>query len=386
MLSLCLLYLSLCGPAADSTLAEPAQVIQDSDSVHRREGFFKRLYRYFDQSNVDRTTQKRFDISFALGPNYSTNTKFGLGILAAGLYRLDRTDSLLSPSDISFFGNISTTGYYQIGVEGNTFFPGRRHRLGYEVSFYSQPTDFWGIGYTAGNNGTRHSYTLKQYRVRADYKYNLGSNCFISGSISFFNFTAGSSIEQWLPAGQRRGYTYTGLAAAFEYDSRDFIPNPYLGTYIRIQAQIFPKGLSSAETFYRIGFSADYYHRLWQGAILACDLVSEFNTGKNVPWVMLSELGGSRRMRGYYKGRYRDRNSIVLQAELRQKIYRRHGIAMWVAAGNVFPNFKRFNTAHTLPEIGIGYRFEFKNRVNIRLDVGVGRNGTGINFNVNEAF
>ena len=101
---------------------------------------------------------------------------------------------------------------------------------------------------------------------------------------------------------------------------------------------------------------------------------------------MLSELGGSRRMRGYYKGRYRDKNSAVLQVELRQKIYRRHGVAMWAAAGNVFPDFKRISFAHTLPEIGIGYRFEFKNRINIRLDMGVGRNGTGINFNVNEAF
>ena len=386
MLALCLLYISLLGDVADSTAENTPQAVQAADSAAARGGIFRRLYRYFDQSNVDRTEQKRFDVSFALGPNYSTNTKFGLGILAAGLYRLDRGDTLLPPSDVSIFGNVSTTGYYQIGVEGNTFFRGRRHRLGYEVSFYSQPTDFWGIGYDAGNYGTRHSYTLKQYGIRADYKYNLGADCFIGGGVSFFNFTAGRSIEQWLPSGQRRGYTGTGLSAAFEYDSRDFIPNPYRGAYVRVRAQIFPEGLSSGRTFYRFGISADWYRRIWKGGILACDFSSEFNTGKSVPWVMLSELGGSRRMRGYYKGRYRDRNSVVLQVELRQKIYRRHGVVLWTAAGNVFPSFGKFDIVHTLPEIGIGYRFEFKNRVNIRLDVGVGRNGTGINFNVNEAF
>ena len=386
MLLLCLLYVSLMGHAADSTVVQPPDTVRSGGSVPVREGFFRRLYRYFDQSNIDRTGQKRFDISFAVGPNYSTNTKFGLGILAAGLYRMDRSDTLLSPSDVSVFGNVSTTGYYQVGVEGNTFFPGGRHRLGYEVSFYSQPTDFWGIGYTAGSTGMRRSYTLKQYRMRADYKYNMGRNCFISGGVSFFKFTAGRSIGRWLPAGQKLDYTYTGLGIAFEYDSRDFIPNPYRGAYVKIQAQVFPAGLGSAETFCRFGFSANFYRRLWQGGILACDLTTEFNAGKAVPWVMLSEIGGSRRMRGYYKGRYRDKNSAVLQVELRQKIYRRHGVAMWAAAGNVFPDFKRIAFAHTLPEIGIGYRFEFKNRINIRLDMGVGRNGTGINFNVNEAF
>ncbi|MFQ8806442.1 MAG: hypothetical protein ACLR8Y_16825 [Alistipes indistinctus] len=43
------------------------------------------------------------------------------------------------------------------------------------------------------------------------------------------------------------------------------------------------------------------------------------------------------------RGRYRDRQMVEVQAELRQHIYNRHGVAVWVGAGNVFPTFGEFN-------------------------------------------
>ena len=102
---------------------------------------------------------------------------------------------------------------------------------------------------------------------------------------------------------------------------------------------------------------------------------------------MLAALGGSARMRGYYEGRYRDKNLIETQIELRQHIWRRNGIAVWVGAGNVFPSFSGFKWGLTLPNYGIGYRWEFKNRVNVRLDYGFGKKGqSGFLFNINEAF
>lgn len=35
---------------------------------------------------------------------------------------------------------------------------------------------------------------------------------------------------------------------------------------------------------------------------------------------------------------------------------------------------------HWLPSVGIGYRFEFKPRMNVRLDFGVGKESTGFYF------
>ena len=101
---------------------------------------------------------------------------------------------------------------------------------------------------------------------------------------------------------------------------------------------------------------------------------------------MMPKLGGSFRMRGYYEGQYRDRNVGEIQVELRQHVWKRNGVVFWVGAGNVFHNFDSFRWSHTLPNYGLGYRWEFKKRVNVRLDYGFGKGQTGFLFNINEAF
>ena len=119
---------------------------------------------------------------------------------------------------------------------------------------------------------------------------------------------------------------------------------------------------------------------------MAYDLHAMFNYG-DTPWTMLALMGGSYRMRGYYEGRYRDKQMIEAQVELRQKIYGRSGVVVWAGAGNVFPDLGRFRWNQTLPNWGLGYRWEFKKRMNVRLDYGFGKKGQGgFMFGINEAF
>ena len=91
-------------------------------------------------------------------------------------------------------------------------------------------------------------------------------------------------------------------------------------------------------------------------------------------------------MRGYYEGRYRDKNIIEGQIELRQHIKGRNGIVLWLGAAEVFPKFNKMRFDEILPNGGVGYRWEFKKKINVRLDCGFGKNGPGFLFNINEAF
>lgn len=61
-------------------------------------------------------------------------------------------------------------------------------------------------------------------------------------------------------------------------------------------------------------------------------------------------------------------------------------MAAWVGAGVVYPDFKHLQMRRVLPECGIGYRWEFKKRVNVRVDFGLGKHSTGFVFSINEAF
>ena len=100
--------------------AQEGVYINGSDTLHysytplpeqpqpqKRLSFPRRVVKYFEGSTRDRTFEKKIDFTFAGGPSYSKNTSLGIGLLAAGLYRIDRTDSVTSPSDISIFANVS---------------------------------------------------------------------------------------------------------------------------------------------------------------------------------------------------------------------------------------------------------------------------------------
>ena len=56
----------------------------------RKKSFLKRIVDYFGESTTDRTFEKKIDFTFAGGPSYSKSTSLGIGVLAAGLYRLGR--------------------------------------------------------------------------------------------------------------------------------------------------------------------------------------------------------------------------------------------------------------------------------------------------------
>ena len=359
-----------------------------ADTVSPKKNFFRRVVDYFGESTVDHTFDKKIDITFAGGPSYSKNTNFGIGGLAAGLYRIDRTDSITPPSDVSIFASVSVIGVYSFGVSGNNIFPGGNNRISYEAQFSSVPTYMWGIGYGAGRDSTRNDYTEKVFKVQARYLHRVAPDFFVGGMLNFHYTDAINTDERWFArvGYQRRSYAATGIGAILDYDSRDFIPNPSKGIHILLEETILPKGLGdTGHTLWRTVFSMSGYQRLWKSAILAGELYGEQNS-RGMPWPMLARLGGSYRMRGYYEGRYTDRGMLTLQVELRQHIWRRIGCVAWGGAGNVFAELKDMKWRQTLPNYGIGLRWELKKLTNVRIDYGFGKDTNSFLLSINEAF
>mgnify|MGYP000693830268 len=139
---------------------------EEEPQAEKRPPFLRRVVKYFEGSTTDRTFEKKIDFTFAGGPSYSKNTSLGIGLLAAGLYRIDRTDSVTAPSDISIFANVSISGFYALGVTGNNIFARNSKRIDYTVMFASAPRDMWGIGYHDGRYNEEGSYNEKRYLVK----------------------------------------------------------------------------------------------------------------------------------------------------------------------------------------------------------------------------
>lgn len=91
-------------------------------------------------------------------------------------------------------------------------------------------------------------------------------------------------------------------------------------------------------------------------------------------------------MRGYYEGQYRDKFEADATVELRQHVWRRNGVALWGGVAAIAPGPGDVMMRRLLPCGGIGYRWEFKQHCNVRIDFGLGRGTNSFVFSINEAF
>ena len=63
----------------------------------KKDGFLSHTF----AGHVDRTFERKLDYSIVLVPSFSREGSVGIGGMGAALYRLDRTDSTMPPSDVS---------------------------------------------------------------------------------------------------------------------------------------------------------------------------------------------------------------------------------------------------------------------------------------------
>ncbi len=357
------------------------------DTAHQvKKSWMTRFLDYFNDANKNKQ-HKRFDFSVIGGPHYASDTKFGLGMVAAGLYRTDPNDSILPPSNVSLFGDVSSVGFYMLGVRGNHIAPAGRYRIDYHLYFYSFPSDFWGIGYEMGDNDDNKS-DMKRWQAQAEasFLFRVADNFYV-GPMAAYDYVIGKQIERpELLQGMDKHTWNVGAGVSLVYDNRDNLTNPHRGIYLNLKQMFRPKFMGNDYAFSTTHFRFDAYQQLGKGTILAEDFGANLNFG-NPSWGMMAELGGTSSMRGYYEGRYRDKHSLEATVELRQHVWKRNGIVVWAGAGTVFPKFSSLRSRQILPNAGVGYRWEFKKNVNVRLDYGFGKSGqSGFLFNINEAF
>ncbi len=395
-LLMCLIWLALsepsCAKARTDYLPEDSihvMTAEESDTLNtpaKKKSLITRFLDYFNDAYKNKK-HKKFDFSIIGGPHYSTDTKLGLGLVAAGLYRTNPNDTILPPSNVSLFSDVSTVGFYMLGIRGTHIFPQDKYRADYTVYFYSFPCDYWGMGYDMGNDDSNKSEMKRwQARIKGSFLFHLGSNFYIGPMVSY-DYVIGKNVERpELLNGMDRHTWNLGAGFSAVYDSRDVLTYPHQGLYINLTQCFRPRFMGNDYAFSTTELQVDAYQKVWKGAILAEDFRTMLNFG-NPSWGMMALLGNSNSMRGYYEGRYRDKHKMEAQVELRQHIWKRNSLTVWVGAGTVFSKFSNIRSRHILPNYGLGYRWEFKKNVNVRLDYGFGKAGqSGFLFSINEAF
>lgn len=356
------------------------------DSVKPKRNLIEKIKYYFDHTNDVREDYKKFDWSIIGGPYYSSDVHFGIGLVASAQYRTSMTDSLLRPSNAALKAQVSTTLFYSFSLSGEHIFPGNRWILDYKAKFQSLPTYFWGIGYANARDDVKSNYKELSLITHADFLYRPLDRLYVGPTVDFNYFHTRNRRENLLLwDGMQLKNTIFGVGLKISYDSRDNITAPNKGWLLSLSQRFYPKLLgNNNHSFSSTEVELCHYQHLWKGGVLAGRIHGNFTYGKT-PWSMMPTFGDIG-MRGYYYGRYRDKCETDITLELRQHVWRRNGIVFWVGAAEVAPDLAHFTMRKVLPNIGIGYRWEFKKNVNVRVDFGVGKGTTGFEFNINEVF
>ncbi len=372
-------------PVADSLSAQTdSAVFRGITPLPQKKGFMGWLRENLAGSRTP--SDKKFDYTLVVGPYYSNTASFSIAGGITGKYSWDRSDSLLQLSDVSAMAQVSVKGMVSVNISGRNYMKHDRFRWNYRLKWQRQPIDFWGAGYDKGRADNKENVDRNQILFKPEGLVRFWGPLFVGLTVNL-NMTDASKLSDKSRIDNQKSRIFSvGVGPTLQIDTRDNASNAYKGVFFRLDQLFYPNHLNSY-AFNSTDITFSTYHQVWKGGMLAGEVHAQFNNGDEIPWTMMAQVAeNSCRMRGYYEGRYHDRNIMEFQIELRQRIYKRFGVAFFGGAANVFPYIDDIEWKHTLPNFGGGIRYELKNRTNLRLDLGFTKNKPGVVFNINEAF
>jgi hypothetical protein len=337
------------------------------------------------EADTVRTAQSKF---FPI-PILFYTPETGLAGGAAALYLL-RDSTSARPSSIT--GDAIYTERKQVILEldGDLYWQKETYRLLSSIVFQRFPNKFFGIGnFTALSN--EETYTPESFIVQAVLYRKIVSRYNIGPMIRYESVT----MREVSPSGQlasgsivgSKGGKVSGMGLVANWDSRDNTFAAASGSFYQVTAMLYRQAIGSDFHYSDILLDTRHFFEIIPTQVLAIQAAAEF-TGGSVPFQRLVRFGGQNLLRGYFDGRYRDKNGAALQAEYRLPVWWRIGIVGFAGVAQVADQIDHFAMNRFWFAGGIGLRFFWnpKERISLRLDYGIGNNSSGMYITVTEAF
>lgn len=299
------------------------------------------------------------------------------------------------PSSLVATAVRSTKGQTRISIEAEHWSRHNSRRLHGLLAWQKFPLPYYGIGNATPASakelyvptGIEATGTLQQ-RLRGSW-YGL-----LTGRVLSQTITPDSSTGQLVTDSRLVGVDggrVAELGVGLLRDSRDYVFNPTRGTFSQLSYTTSAIPIGSEFTYQRLRADVRQYVPMGRGHVLALHGLLIGTTG-DAPFDQLAVVGGGDMLRGYQRGRYRDRWLLASQAEYRTPIRHRLGAVAFFGAGTVS---SRANLLVDLPDgsvltsYGAGLRVQIdqRQRTAVRVDYGRGRDGaSGLYIGFNQAF
>jgi len=321
---------------------------------------------------------------------YTPETSLAFGGVLFNLFRTVPDDTLSNFSNVRTAVIFTLRTQLVIDVDHDIFTRNEKYRITGKFLFAKFPDYFYGIG-NQTEEKNEELYSANNFNVKTQFMRQVFDN-FYAGLIYNFYYLGnidkeeGGILDTASIVGREGGIS-SGIGIILQWDTRDFNLNASRGHFIELATRHYRDYLGSDFTYNIIELEALKFFSLAPRHVLGLQFQGRFSN-REVPFQQLSLLGGDKLMRGYYRGRYRDKVLYALQAEYRWQFYRRFGMVVFGGLGDVSEEFNSFDFSDVKPSYGLGLRYMIlrERKVNIRLDFGFGRETQGIYINITEAF
>lgn len=321
----------------------------------------------------------------------SVETGWMFGAVASGTFRISAADTVSRTSNVQALALYSTKKQLVSVINGTIFFPREKYILNHRISYSYFPDKFWGLGKHAPDDAEER-YQFKQLYVFLHGMRKTGHGWFVGGvyemqNLIEVNYTQGGLFDKEQVQG-RNGYFISGLGPTLTFDNRNNAFSPDKGDFMELTAKYYAPVLGSDFTYWNIIQDFRKFIPVKKN-VVAIQLYNFMNLGSKIPLRSLGLIGGDNAMRGFYSGRFRDKQMIMLQAEWRMPVYKRWGAVVFGSAGDVADKVMDYSPGDLKYAYGAGVRFSIhpKERLNLRLDYGLtSKGGSGFYLQLAEAF
>ena len=338
----------------------------------------------FGQFKQD-TTKK---VNFAAIPivNYDPSLGLSFGILGQVFYKLNTNDTI-SPS--------SFTGVFGMYTSNKTYFGAAFQKL-----YINEDT--WRILAAAGFGNINFQYwqdipiiggqfigfsTEAIFGV-VEVQRKLYNKLYGGVSVTYAKASTEFDIPDFFPDSLKNDERMlNNLGYLFNYDVREHQLNPYGGFNVEFKNYFYREWMGGDDNFNKYYLTYNHYYKIKnERNIIATRVKTAISTG-SVPFQGQNVVGGDD-IRGYTSGKYRANQIYALQAEYRWRFYKDFGMVGFFGIASAVDKIADIPQSSILPGIGAGFRYMMisKERINVGVDVAVGKDDWGIYFRIGEAF
>ena len=321
---------------------------------------------------------------------YTPETKIGFGGTVITMFRLSQDGGQDPPSSLSPIFVYTQKKQIVAMVETELFFGAGRYRLNAGGGYSKFPNTMWGIGNDTPDS-LAEDYTPQVVNASVQFQNRVSQGWYVGGRIEFarrklVEVDSAGLLEQGLVPGTDDGHILSaGLLVT--WDTRDNTVNPTTGGYRQARVSVSDSAIGSDYDFSHYSLDLRQYVSIAPGHVLAFRGLG-MATGGTQPFDVMPQIGGEQLLRGYYGGRYRDRNLVAVQAEYRAHVWKRLGAVGFVSAGRVSDDWSNMDISGFKPAIGLGLRFLLApdEGLNLRADFGFGKGSSGFYLGMGEVF